>query len=891
MEVPASSIPTTTLVGCIYRPPSSSVGSINAVCDLLDQALTMRDLVVACGDLNVNLMDPDNHYSSLLSNYITTRALLQPINTPTRITPSSATLLDIFLITSKVVVKSANVLDVGISDHSAICLCLCWHKPKLPSSSVLRRSYKRFDPEKFIHDLSLIPWSVGEVFDNVDDRLDFFNQMFLQVLDNHAPLRRLRVKRNGVPWVTKDLRHQMDNRDKLLRRFRKTRAVLDWECYRQQRNKVRTLLRNSKIAHFSNLIDKKAHPSTLWRALKAALPTPKPNWSCFGDNSKSLANKFNHHFAAVASSFPTPVNHAEPRQHQATSLSLQAIEVDECHSRLMELNPRKSTGADGIPPSMLRIAGTVIAAPLCSIINLSLSTGSFPTSWKNALVKPLHKSGPRNVVSNYRPISLLPVASKILERVVRDQVYSHLSANHLLSPCQTGFRPGHSTTTTLLYVTNECYQALNKGLFAGAVFLDISKAFDTVNHDLLLSRLSELGLDSTACQWFDSYLCCRQHRTVIGVEHSSSLATTSGVPQGSVLGPLLFSIFINNLPHHLHGVITVLFADDTTMIVSGRSISDISDALTKALASAHEWLVVNGLQLNTSKTKCMLIHSNHRKPSSSLDVQLGGKSIEQVQTYKFLGVLVNDTLTWTDHVNLVCSKVSKGINLLRLISWFLPKESLVCYYNAYILPHFTYADSVWTTCTAAQNVKLERLQNYAARLILRQRREVSATCMREQLGWPTLASRRRLSEAVVTFRCTSGLSPLHLSTLFKSAVSIHCHGTRSASSNSLHLPRVATGFGKRSFAFRGAQLWNLLPPDLRQTKHPNRFMTIWHELIYCLTSHNCETYLFHLIFRYFFLNSSSPVIHLTACMSLTPPVSFPTPYPNVVLYVPGYLGK
>ena len=238
----------------------------------------------------------------------------------------------------------------------------------------------------------------------------------------------------------------------------------DWECYRQQRTKVKTLLRNSKIAHFSNLIGKKAHPSTLWQALKEALPSPKFNWSCFDDHPKALASKFNDHFATVAPSLPIPLNRVEPRQHQATSLSLQPIEVDECQSRLTELNLRKSTGSDGIPSRMLWIAGAVIAPPLCSIINLSLSTGCFPTAWKNAFVKLLHKSGPRNVVSNYRPISLLPVASKILERVVRDQLYSHLSTNHLLSLCQSGFRPGHLTTTTLLYVTNECYQALDKGL-------------------------------------------------------------------------------------------------------------------------------------------------------------------------------------------------------------------------------------------------------------------------------------------------------------------------------------------------------------------------------------------------------------------------------------------
>lgn len=179
-----------------------------------------------------------------------------------------------------------------------------------------------------------------------------------------------------------------------------------------------------------------------------------------------------------------------------------------------------------------------------------------------------------------------------------------------------------------------------------------------------------------------------------------------------------------------------------------------------------------------------------------------------------LKVLVDDTLFESV---VKYSKVSKGVNLLHRISWFLPKESLVCCYNAYILHHCTYADSAWNT---AQSAKLERLQNYTAHIILQQCREVSATCMREQLGWPILVSRRRLSEALVTFRC-----PLHLSTLFKSAVSIHCNGTRFVSFNSLYLPRVATGFSKRSFAFWGDQLWNLLPPDLRQTKYPTQKAT------------------------------------------------------------------
>ena len=406
----------------------------------------------------------------------------------------------------------------------------------------MTRRSKRIDLDKFRKDLSLAPWSMIDIFDSVDDKLDYFNQTFLQVLNDHAPLRRVRVKKKRSPWMTREIRDQMDNRDKSLRLFRATRSADDWETYRRLRSRVTTLLRASKRAHFSHLISGKVNPTTLWKALKSVVP-PQPLTGPSFQTVRSLWLLS----STITSLQSPPVESASVcamanSLNHPTPMSLCPIQPEECQTRLSKLNPRKSTGSDGIPSSMLKIASSVIAHPLCSIINASIASGSFPSSWKRALVKPMHKGGPRDILSNYRPISVLPVASKILEGVVRDQLSAHLEDHNLLTPWQSGFRAGHSTTTALLQVTNDWYSALDQGLVVGVIFLDISKAFDTVNHHLLLSRLREFGLDPATCGWFTSYLADRRQSTSINAAQSEEVAVDTGVPQGSVLGPLLFSI-------------------------------------------------------------------------------------------------------------------------------------------------------------------------------------------------------------------------------------------------------------------------------------------------------------------------------------------------------------
>ncbi len=340
----------------------------------------------------------------------------------------------------------------------------------------------------------------------------------------------------------------------------------------------------------------------------------------------------------------------------------------------MKINTSKATGHDRISPKLLKDSADIIAESLTVIFNKSMETGIFPDDLKVACISPIYKGESKTECSNYRPISVISVVAKVFEKLVSGQLMEYLETYQLLSECQAGFRKRSSTVTSLLTNTNQWYINMDKGLLNSVIFLDLKKAFDCVDHAILIEKLRKFGCVGNTLNWFKSYLTNRKQMCKVNQTTSKCRTVSCGVPQGSNLGPILFLLYVNDLPNCLKSTTASMFADDTNLTASGSTSTELYNKLNNDLENIHQWLLANKLTLNTSKTEYMIVGSRQRlgKIDEEAEIKLGDNKIKKISETKTLGVIVDDQLKWNSHINMVATKVSKGIGMIRRMKAFVP---------------------------------------------------------------------------------------------------------------------------------------------------------------------------------------------------------------------------
>ena len=503
-----------------------------------------------------------------------------------------------------------------------------------------------------------------------------------------------------------------------------------------------------------------------------------------------------------------------PENQQFT---ISPIEEDEVFSMLQKLNICKSAGIDALGPRILKLAAPVITKPITHLINISIKEAIFPDDLKMAKITPIYKKGERSDPGNYRPISILPTLSKIIEKHIASQLRDFLQSFDLLQKEQSGFRQHHSCQTALTKLTDMWLKEMDEGNLTGTIFLDFTKAFDLVDHKVLIQKLGLYNFDNYSLKWFTSYLKNRRQSVHIGNTQSENLEVISGVPQGSVLGPLLFLIYINDLPLHVEYSSIDIFADDATLHSSSPDTDIIHDKLTSDLNNIGQWCEENKMKIDEKKTNCMLIGTNQKLARLScreLNLAINNHKLDTVESEKLLGVHFNRNLSFTKHVDFVCKNISSKIALLCRINQYLPLQARKLYFNSYILPVIDYCLTVWGNAPKLHIERIHKLQKRAARVILDSPPDSSSQPLFVELGWLTVFERVEYNKAILLYKSMNNMSPTYISSLFNFQNSEY-YSLRSVENNNMAIPKHNTELFKNSFKYSGTKVWNALPITLR----------------------------------------------------------------------------
>lgn len=811
-------------LGNIYKPPRNNNNNYNIetftnqFSKIIAQLNKENSYCLIAGDYNMNLLEiPSREKFADFFDMMCASSFFPQITYPTHFTRRSCTLIDQIYcrLPHNVNNKPMSAILVSeISDHFACCASIKYMKsrkvnPKfITINTINNRTMAEFKNE--LSDTNLISLIPNNLDTDPNISYEIIQTTLTKAKDKHMPRKTVKYhkhKHKLSSWITNGIVKSIKYRDMLYKKL-KLLAPESSE-YMVNKNNLnvynKLLKRNIRIAkqnYYQQEFDKyKDDIKKTWQCINTILQNKKSKQDypkSFLINGTKItdrhtaADEFNKYFTLIGPKLANSIDSGNKKtfdsyltNHTQSRFFFEYSTPEMVAKAIDKLKPKTSCGHDSLSSKLLKFIKDIIATPISIIINQSLNTGIFPNKLKIAKVLPLFKKGENKLLENYRPISLLPCISKIFERIVFDQLYKYLDSNNLLCKNQYGFRKKHSTEMAALELIDRIYKELDNKEIPIAVFLDLSKAFDTLDHSILLHKLKYYGVNGISLAWFSSYLTNRHQYVEIDGISSEPLSITTGVPQGSILGPLLFIIYMNDIHSTSSKFKFVLYADDSTLFSPLCSFSfgltpvkteQIANNINKELRYVTDWLSVNKLSLNASKTKFMIFHFNQKNiPSENVPkLNINGIEIKKTSEFNFLGLTINDKMNWISHINNLAQKISRSIGILNRMKHFLPPTILKIMYSSLILSRLTYCITAW----GFECSRLLKLQKKAVRIITGSKYNAHTEPLLKENSLLKLNDIFKLQCLKLYHKYKNNNVPLYFNDMFASNDVIHSYNTR-----------------------------------------------------------------------------------------------------------------
>ena len=811
------------VIGVVYRPPNVSYRELSFLYDVIPEVAQGCDMLLCVGDFNLNVACKISLEYKFISDLMFSFNLVQIIDKPTRINNNSESIIDLIITDKPDLVTDHGVVhsELITTDHEIVYCDINCVVPQKNKDTIEFRNLNAIDFYQFQADLQGINWLNLYRTEDINTKVNIFNQNIMQLFDVHAPMVTKNNKKQKPPWLTFNLKQMIMQKNKAYHKYIKLKSEASRVFYLEIKNYVSTAVKQEKQAYFTHQLGlgglEHNDSSTLWKKIKSlkiinqgstALPESISDPEAINDN---FLNKIPNApiNANLIESLNNNISDGEPFQFRL-------LTTTEVFKYVLNIKSN-AMGADKMSAKMLKMCMPYSIEPLTNIVNSCLEQGRFPDLWKMALITPIPKKE-NPCIDDLRPINILPAPSKVLERAVKEQLVEYLEKNKILPKFQSGFRRNYSCTTALLKITNDITTCIDRGDCMPLVLIDMTKAFDSLNTELLLAKLKHHKVECN--DFFHNYLTNRKQAVQIrknGVLASAAFRdVTSGVPQGSILGPLLFSIFSADVEGVIKNCSYHLYADDLQIYMPCK-IDDIRLGITKInedLKRITDWTINNSLFVNPNKTQAILFNKFRSINTDGVNIVVNNTIINWQNVVKNLGLYMDSALSFDHHVSRICQNCFFKLKSIYEYKSILPTETKRILTDSLVLSIPNYLDSVYGSyLTVFNKYRIQKIQNSCSRYVrcIPLREHISHHNL--ELFGADMSHRRTIHLCSMIHKIIITQSPDYLNELILRRSDTHQVNIRHG--NFINIPSHRTEFFKSCFQYQVAHCYNQVPANLK----------------------------------------------------------------------------